>query len=82
MDKVFKAQEQVLDGDLMNEVRATARALRHPSEYDDVRLTDQGLTAVLCYAIERSAERAAGTSVNLAGIQRALRELRESVGRG
>jgi hypothetical protein len=71
-------QRRVLNGDLYQEVLATEQALRHRSEYD-VGTAEERRFAILCWALEQSANGTIGTSLTLYGAQRALERLREEV---
>jgi hypothetical protein len=71
-------QRRVLNGELYNEVLATEQALRHKSEYD-VGTADERRFAILCWALEQSAEGRMGTSINLYGARHALHCLRAEV---
>lgn len=68
-------QGEMLDGDLYEQVKRTAAALRSSHDYDTLPWRDHGEVAVLCYALQRSADQSAGTSVNYAGVCRTLTEL-------
>jgi hypothetical protein len=52
--------------------------LRHRSEYD-VGTAEDRRFAILCWALEQSANGTIGTSLTLYGAQRALERLREEV---
>ena len=69
-------QRRVLRSELYNEVISTEEALRHRSEFDVGNVEDRRF-AILCYALEQSAERASGTSINLAGVYRTLHSLKQ-----
>lgn len=75
MRDVRQIQKQLLEGDLYRQVKSTEQALRHRSEYDIGSAGDREF-AILCWAIERSANHTQGTAVTLHGIQLEIQNLR------
>lgn len=71
-----EVQRKVLDGELYREVTETEEKLRSSSEYD-LRDADERRFAILCWAIEQSAQGTVGTCTTLNGIRLALRKLRQ-----
>ncbi len=71
-------QRRVLHSELYREVIATEEAIRcrFVGQYDSGTAEDRRF-AILCYALEQSAERASGTSINLAGVYRTLHNLKQ-----
>lgn len=71
-----EVQRKVLDGHLYREVTETEEKLRSSSEYD-LRDADTRRFAILCWAIQESAQGTVGSAVTLYGIRLALRKLRQ-----
>lgn len=69
-------QRRIHKGELHQEIEATCEKLRHQSEYDYLNHED-GRFALLCWALEQSANGTVGTSLTLAGAFRALKQLRD-----
>lgn len=68
-------QEAVLSADLYRDVVLTETALRHSSEYDTGTVEDRRF-AILCWALQQSADGRAGTCMTLAGAHSSLAALR------
>lgn len=75
---VRELQSIVFNSALYGAVEVTEQKLRHRVEYD-IGSVDDRKFALLCYALEHSAEQSSGTSINLAGAFRVLEQLRRQV---
>jgi hypothetical protein len=72
------SQHTLLSGELYEQiVTATHVVLRHKSEYD-VGTDEDRRFALLCWVLQRSADGASCTSINLAGVYRVLNQIIES----
>lgn len=70
-------QINILSSELYTAVVQTEQILRSPTDYDHGTIEERRL-AVLCYALQKSAENSAGTAFTRFGVFAALRELSDS----
>lgn len=70
-------QKSLLDGHIYKAVVETELAIRHRSEYD-LGTAEERRFAILCWALQKSAEHTQGTCLTLAGVFRGLAEIQEA----